>query len=193
MTGAVTATLPPRELTPELVDRVSDMLRRPVRVRRVVEVLRLPAHQVRHVGQGIGLTWNPKSQYMEIPDDAPALRPPDVANVPGALPIAAPTGRREWRAEAVCRQEDLTHLFDRAGIEHATRDQPAATRKELRQAQAACARCPVRGDCLNFALARIEYGYWAGTTRTQRAAMARNAAARARRAAQRLTTTDAAA
>ena len=34
-----------------------------------------------------------------------------------------------------------------------------------------CARCPVREECLQWALAHNEDGYWGGTTKTQREAI----------------------
>lgn len=169
MTGAVTATLDDVELTPELTARVLDMLRRPVRVVRITEVLRLPARQIRKIGEAAGLAWNARTQYME--SAAQGIAPsaaviPD--GIPRPLPVVAPTGLRLWRDHAVCLRAGLAALFDDAAVEYATDVQPAATKADLDAAQAACARCPVLGDCQAFAFQRDEYGYWGGMTRTQR-------------------------
>jgi len=37
--------------------------------------------------------------------------------------------------------------------------------------EAACATCPLRAECLEWALYRERYGYWAGTTKTERERM----------------------
>ena len=40
---------------------------------------------------------------------------------------------------------------------------------EMRRAQAVCAECPVRLECLDFAIrANVEIGVWGGMTRNQR-------------------------
>lgn len=41
------------------------------------------------------------------------------------------------------------------------------------ETQRVCGACPVKGECLDWALAHDEYGVWGGTTRQQREAMAR--------------------
>jgi WhiB family redox-sensing transcriptional regulator len=69
-----------------------------------------------------------------------------------------------WMAGAVCAQTDPEAFFPAKG-------------ERLRPARMVCAACPVRLDCLAYALARpgLE-GIWAGTTRNERQAMRRQSA-----------------
>lgn len=81
---------------------------------------------------------------------------------------------RSWREDAACRTEDTAVFFpdseDAAG-----------------PALAICATCPVREECLEFALAtRQDDGVWGGLTETQRRRLRRRrqeAARTARRTA----------
>ena len=41
------------------------------------------------------------------------------------------------------------------------------------KAKAVCARCPLRMKCLEWAIAREEFGVWGGTTARERAAIRR--------------------
>lgn len=68
---------------------------------------------------------------------------------------------RDWRDQAACTGHDPELWFPQ------TRRTPATT-----QAKRICAGCPVRGECLAFALDnRIEHGIWGGLTeRASRAA-----------------------
>jgi WhiB family redox-sensing transcriptional regulator len=66
-----------------------------------------------------------------------------------------------WRRHAACRDED-PELFFPVGLAG-----PALARAA--EAKAACARCPVREACLNFALsAGQDYGIWGGLTEDER-------------------------
>jgi hypothetical protein len=69
-------------------------------------------------------------------------------------------GEAWWRERAACRDVD-TSVFFRVG------DVP-----EL-EAVEACDSCPVdvRAACLAYALDHGAYGYWAGTTEADRAAL----------------------
>ena len=81
--------------------------------------------------------------------------------------------REAWRAQAACRDADVNIFFP-------TTDEGAEP------ARAICATCPVRMECLEFALAtRQEDGVWGGLTETERRRLRRRrqAAARAARAA----------
>lgn len=61
-----------------------------------------------------------------------------------------------WQAQAVCAQVDDEIFFPVKG------GNPAP-------AQRVCLGCPVRTDCLEFALEHdIEFGIWGGTTSTMR-------------------------
>lgn len=44
----------------------------------------------------------------------------------------------------------------------------AADRMMTKEAQELCSRCPVQGDCFQYALDADEHGVWGGTTREQR-------------------------
>lgn len=71
---------------------------------------------------------------------------------------------RPWAARAECRGEDPALFFP------ASDDDPST-------ALAVCARCPVRQECLEYALeARERFGIWGGTTERQRRRMVRRTA-----------------
>jgi len=82
------------------------------------------------------------------------MRPdaPDVPHSPGEV-----LGRPAWHREAVCRGQ---------GVGYWVRDSRMAS---YRAQKALCAICPVRQDCLEFALARPELvGCWGGTNELER-------------------------
>lgn len=90
---------------------------------------------------------------------------------------AARLSRRfDWQTAAACRGLDPEVFF-------------AATDEPTRAALAVCSRCPVRVECLGYAIAAGErFGIWGGTTEKQRASIpseerARIVAAAAGRAA----------
>lgn len=81
--------------------------------------------------------------------------------------MGGPTRKRsaplneEWRAESACREEPKWLFYVPKG-EHPT------------MALAICRRCPVREECLTFALDHhIESGVWGGRTELQRRVIAR--------------------
>ena len=64
--------------------------------------------------------------------------------------------RYEWMTQARCRGADRAVFFpaDGAGVE---------------AAQCICGGCPVRVECLEYALAhRVEYGVWGGASERER-------------------------
>jgi len=66
-----------------------------------------------------------------------------------------------WRAAAACRSRD-PDLFFPVSVAG-----PAAS--QAATAKAVCARCPVRSQCLDFALSsRQSYGIWGGLTELER-------------------------
>ena len=70
-----------------------------------------------------------------------------------AIPI---TEERPWAAFAVCRDRDPEAFFP-------------VTPEGERAAVRICQGCPVRQDCLEFALeARIRFGVWGAMTEKQR-------------------------
>lgn len=66
-----------------------------------------------------------------------------------------------WQARAACRDVD-PELFFPVGTGGASFDGQVA------EAKAVCARCPVRGDCLSWALAGLEFGIAGGATPEER-------------------------
>lgn len=76
-----------------------------------------------------------------------------------------------WRSSAACRTED-PDLFFPIGTSG-----PALMQTE--QAKAVCRRCPVREQCLEWALETGQsIGVWGGTSETERRALKRRIAAR---------------
>jgi WhiB family transcriptional regulator, redox-sensing transcriptional regulator len=73
-----------------------------------------------------------------------------------------------WRGRAACRGMDPELFF------------PVGTQEASPEVKAACARCPVRGECLDFGLAEAD-GVWAGLTEPERRSLL--AAVRERRVA----------
>ena len=81
---------------------------------------------------------------------------------PDAAPDTIDTHR--WQDDAACREVGWGAFF----VEHPTL--PVSYAK----ARAICARCPVRVECLEFALeTNSEYGIWGGVTETERKRMRR--------------------
>ncbi|MBN9608608.1 MAG: WhiB family transcriptional regulator [Actinobacteria bacterium 69-20] len=80
----------------------------------------------------------------------------------------------DWRHRALCRDED-PELFFPIG-----NSGPALL--QIEQAKAVCARCPVREQCLEFALATgQDAGVWGGLSEDERRSLKRRRArARAR-------------
>ena len=78
-----------------------------------------------------------------------------------------------WRQQSACRDLETTVFFP-------------ATDEEAAAAKAVCATCPVRLECLEYAIAtRQDDGVWGGLDETERRRLRRRrqAAARAGRAA----------
>jgi WhiB family redox-sensing transcriptional regulator len=68
----------------------------------------------------------------------------------------------DWRAVAACRTTDPELFFP------ISTSGPAQT--QLARAKAVCARCPVRAECLAFALTtRQVHGVWGGLSEEERA------------------------
>lgn len=70
-------------------------------------------------------------------------------------------GELDWRADAACRDYERRHVFfpGRGGL----------TQSDVHEARAVCAGCPVKAECLDYALRHHErLGVWGGTTEKQR-------------------------
>lgn len=82
-------------------------------------------------------------------------------------PVAVGTWDTDhWRADSACRDADL-NLFFPAGV-------TGPAERQIREAKAICAACPVRQTCLSFAIeTNQEYGIWGGTTEDERRVLRR--------------------
>jgi len=71
-----------------------------------------------------------------------------------------------WRAEAACRDYPTDLFFATTGH---------ASIAAARDARAVCRRCPVREECLAYAMSDPDiYGIWGGLTRLQRVKLKRS-------------------
>lgn len=87
--------------------------------------------------------------------------------------ITSSATQPDWRLEAACRGMDANVFFP-------------DSEEDAGPARAVCAGCPVRDECLEFALATRQMdGIWGGLTETERRRVRRRRqeAARARRSA----------
>lgn len=82
-------------------------------------------------------------------------------------PASIRTGPADWRGQGACRQEDPELFFPVA--------QTGPALAQLDRARAICRRCPVRAECLSFALDTVQdHGVWGGTSEDERRALRRN-------------------
>ncbi|MEV0214255.1 WhiB family transcriptional regulator [Micromonospora sp. NPDC050695] len=82
----------------------------------------------------------------------------------------------DWRSRGVCRDEDPEQWFPVGN------SGPALLQTE--QAKAACRPCPVKDECLAWALEFLEYGVAGGMSEDERRAVKRRGGLRILRAAQ---------
>ena len=76
------------------------------------------------------------------------------------------TWPQSWAARGACRHSDPELFFP------ITPAGPAA--RQLAKAKEVCDRCPVKYECLTFALETgQDFGVWGGTTETERRTMRR--------------------
>ena len=79
-----------------------------------------------------------------------------------------------WQEDAACRGEDVVLFFGPDGER-----QPEREIRE-RKAKQICTSCPVRAECLTYAVSRPEkYGIWGGLNEDERAAERRRRMRRA--------------
>jgi WhiB family transcriptional regulator, redox-sensing transcriptional regulator len=77
--------------------------------------------------------------------------------------------RTTWMSRSACKRADPELFFPSAA---ASADRTAYSRAT--EAKAFCACCPVRAECLAYALAtRQKHGVWGGTTEDERRTMTR--------------------
>ncbi|CAN5687334.1 MAG: WhiB family transcriptional regulator [Actinomycetota bacterium] len=73
-------------------------------------------------------------------------------------------GSTEWQRQGLCRAGDSSVFFPPGHFEH----KPEREDREAR-AKTICARCPVRQECLAWALATREpHGVWGGCSESER-------------------------
>jgi WhiB family redox-sensing transcriptional regulator len=88
--------------------------------------------------------------------------------------VALPRPNWGWQDRGACRDEAVSLFFGPDGERQPERD----IREQ--KAKAICASCPVRAECLNYALSRPEkYGTWGGMNEEERAAERRRRMRRA--------------
>jgi WhiB family redox-sensing transcriptional regulator len=81
--------------------------------------------------------------------------------------VATNTWEYGWQWRAACRGEDSALFFPPADVE-AREDRLARERK----AKAICATCPVRIECLEYAIRiRESHGIWGGLNEAERRVM----------------------
>ena len=75
---------------------------------------------------------------------------------PATYPMPAPARWHAWMDSAVCAQVDLEVFFPEDG-------------GSVRTAKRICQPCPVKAECLRFALKRNErFGVWGGLSERER-------------------------
>jgi len=83
--------------------------------------------------------------------------------------MTAVSYQAEWRRRAACRSADPDLFFPVSAA--------GPSVAEIAGAKRVCARCEVRHECRDFALAtRQQYGVWGGTTPEERQLLARHRA-----------------
>ena len=81
-------------------------------------------------------------------------------------PAAGRMAGAAWLSAAACRSTDPDLFFPVSSAE--------AAEREIAEAQAVCARCPVQAPCREFALrTRQQYGIWGGMTEQERGQLLR--------------------
>ncbi len=81
----------------------------------------------------------------------------------------------DWRSRGVCRDQDPEQWFPVGNTG------PAYEQTE--RAKAACRTCPVKDECLSWALSHAEFGVWGGMSEEERRAVKRHGGLRVLRAA----------
>ncbi len=83
------------------------------------------------------------------------------------LPLLAAAPSTSWQSHGLCRTVDSAIFFPPAQFEH----KPEREAREKR-AKAICNECPVRSECLDWALTTKEpHGVWGGSAESERKQM----------------------
>jgi WhiB family redox-sensing transcriptional regulator len=82
--------------------------------------------------------------------------------------VSAADRPERWRTDAACRGYPLDWFFPatRRAVRRGRLESTAV--RQQSEALAVCARCPVRDECLDYAIRYDELGVWGGTTDAQR-------------------------
>ena len=72
----------------------------------------------------------------------------------------------EWLSQANCKNADIHDFFILRGDHH--------QREKRNRAYGICRACPVKMQCLDYAIVNGETGIWGGTTERERRWMKRN-------------------
>ena len=100
-------------------------------------------------------------RFLRAGSTPPSDLRPDMTISPRPLSAETAMPGRDWRLLAACRHAD-PELFFPVSVSGPSLDQ-------LTQAKAICAGCPVRRQCLAFALdTRQDHGVWGGTSEEER-------------------------
>ena len=80
------------------------------------------------------------------------------------LPLLAAAPATDWQTHGLCRSLDSNIFFPPSQFEH----KPEREAREKR-AKAICGECPVRGECIDWALSTKEpHGVWGGHSESER-------------------------
>ena len=103
------------------------------------------------------MTAAPADEVLDFADLAADDEVLDYADVAQALrPLFLPSSNLDWMARSRCRQVDPDQFFPERGA-------------SPRDALAVCRSCPVRWECLQYALDNDEqFGVWGGLSETDR-------------------------
>ena len=75
--------------------------------------------------------------------------------------IAMPYDRGDWRSRGACLTADPDLFFPLSSV--------GPSVAQITRAKRVCGRCPVRSECLEFALATCQvHGIWGGTSEDER-------------------------
>lgn len=92
-----------------------------------------------------------------------------------SIPLQTGRLRNDWRSDAVCSSEGSASLFFPVGV-------TGSAEVQIHEAKNVCTDCPVKSECLTFAITtNQEYGIWGGTSEEERRVLRRNWRAEQRR------------
>lgn len=91
-------------------------------------------------------------------------------------PVTSGARFLSWISRGACRQADPELFFPTGAV-------ASLAARQAEAAKTVCGPCPVRADCLSYALEAMPVGIWGGTTEGQRLAARGSSVRRARLAA----------